>query len=357
MKGYLTEQAAQEAYDSLDLNRAISSYRFFYPTVSGSAIFNGTTKAGVEPNRKFGYMDTQPRHVGYTLNSDTPYGAVFLDLHVGPMVVDLPPGPLLGAALDFSQRWIADMGIPGPDAGKGGKHLLLPPGYNGQVPGGYHIGRATSFRVIAGMRSIPEKGDLAAAIERLKSIRVYPLEKPADWADPTWFDMTPQPQDTTPHSFEESLGYWRVLHQAVNDEPPLEDLRAQYGELAALGIAKGEPFDPDERIPARPQIGHLQSESLATLGRNGRSRSNGISGQLAPEYPLDRATPLESSFTLQIAHRDRHHCAGGDAECLFVHIEERRVVGWRQVHVRVRRCDADEEKESRNLPRVERKIL
>lgn len=248
MKGYLTEQAAQEAYDSLDLNRAVSCYRFFYPTVSGGAIFNGTTQVGVEPNRRFGYMDTQPRHVGYTLNSDTPYGAVLLDLHLGAVVVELPPGPLLGAALDFSQRWICDMGIPGPDAGKGGKHLLLPPGYAGQVPSGYHVARATSFRVICGMRSIPEQGNLSGAIERLKSIKVYPLEKPAGWTDPTWFDMTPQPQDTTPHPFEESLGYWRVLHQAVNDEPPLDDLRNHYGELAALGIAQGQPFDPDERM-------------------------------------------------------------------------------------------------------------
>ena len=32
--------------------------------------------------------------------------------------------------MDIHQRWILDMGlpVPGPDAGKGGKRLLLPPG-------------------------------------------------------------------------------------------------------------------------------------------------------------------------------------------------------------------------------------
>ncbi|MBB6095803.1 hypothetical protein HNQ60_004694 [Povalibacter uvarum] len=246
--GYPTDETAQRAHDSLDLNRALSAYRFFYPTVSGAAIFAGTAKVGVVPNKKFGYMDTQPKHVGYTLNSDTPYGAVLLDLHAGPMVIDVPPGPLLGAALDYNQRWIADMGIPGPDAGKGGKHLILPPDFKGNVPRGYYVSKATSFRVVGGMRSIPEQGDLAGAIERLKSVKAYPLNKPTDWTDPIWFDMTPQPQDTTPHSFEESIEYWRVLHQAVTDEPPLEDSRSYYGDLAALGIVKGQPFNPDERM-------------------------------------------------------------------------------------------------------------
>jgi hypothetical protein len=34
----------------------------------------------------------------------------------------------------------------------------------------------------------------------------------------------------------------------------------------------------------RPKIGHLQSESAVTFGRNDRSRSIGISGQIRPEY-------------------------------------------------------------------------
>jgi hypothetical protein len=246
--GYPTPETVQKAYDDMDLNRAVQAYRFFYPTVSGAAIFSGTQKVGVQPNRVFGYMDTQPKHVGYTLNSDTPYGGVLLDLSVGPLVIELPPGPLLGAALDINQRWIADMGIPGPDAGKGGKHLLLPPGYKGEAPNGYYTARATSYRVIAGMRSLPVGGDVAGALERLKTVKVFPLNPSANWTEPTWFDMTPMPQNTTPQPWEDSFEYWQVLYEIVNSEPPLEDSRAQYGELAALGIAKGQPFEPDARM-------------------------------------------------------------------------------------------------------------
>ena len=81
--GFPTPETVQQTYDNLDLNRAIQMYRIFYPTVAGFAIISGTTKVGRNrPNKVFGSMDTQPRHVGYTLNSDTPYGAIILDLSI-----------------------------------------------------------------------------------------------------------------------------------------------------------------------------------------------------------------------------------------------------------------------------------
>jgi len=34
------------------------------------------------------------------------------------------------------------VGLPGPDEGKGGKFLILPPGYKGAVPSGYFVYRS-----------------------------------------------------------------------------------------------------------------------------------------------------------------------------------------------------------------------
>lgn len=246
--GYPTAATVQKASDETDLNRAIPAYRFFYPTVSSAAIFREMKRLGVQPNKVFGYMDTQPRHVGFTLNSDTPYGGMLLDLNVGPLVIELPPGPLLGAVLDINQRWVADMGVPGPDGGKGGKHLLLPPGYQGNVPDGYYVARATSFQVIAGMRALPEAGDVQGAIKRLQTIKVHPLDTSIAWTEPTWIDQTPMPQDQTPTKIEDKLEYWQMLHDIVDAEPPLQDERTHYGDLAALGIIKGQPFNPDQRM-------------------------------------------------------------------------------------------------------------
>ena len=246
--GYPTPETVQRAYDDLDMIRAMQVYRMFYPTVSCAAIFEGSAQVGLRPNAVFGYMDTQPKHVGYTLNSDTPYGAMPLDLRAGPLVVELQPGPLIGAVLDVNQRWIADMGVPGPDAGNGGKHLLLPPGYEGPVPPGYHVARATSWRVMAAVRALPVGGDVPGAVARMLTTRVYPLEARADWTEPAWIDMTPGAQDTTPHAWEDTFRFWEALNDTVQAEPPLAGWREHYGELAALGIVKGAAFQPDARM-------------------------------------------------------------------------------------------------------------
>ncbi|RJG05727.1 DUF1254 domain-containing protein [Noviherbaspirillum cavernae] len=260
--GFPTQETVETAYDDADLDRAIQAYRFFYPTVSGAAILKGNADIGVLPNKVFGILDTKPRHVGFTLNSDTPYAPILLDLSVGPFVIELPPGPLIVVAMDVNQRWVADMGVPGPDAGNGGKHLLLPPDYEGAVPEGYHVWHTTTNRLIVGVRSLPVGGDLQAAFDRIKTIKVHPLNPTAGWTDPQWPDLTPMPQDTTPLKWEGRFQYWEVLHDVIEHEPAFEGYRSYYGELAALGIAKGKPFNPDARmrgiLERAAQIGHAQ---------------------------------------------------------------------------------------------------
>ena len=51
--------------------------------------------SGVVANRVFGTLETEPKHKGLTLNSDTPYAPLPMDLRMGPMVIELPPGPLI----------------------------------------------------------------------------------------------------------------------------------------------------------------------------------------------------------------------------------------------------------------------
>jgi hypothetical protein len=243
-----TPETIEKAYDDADLNRAIQAYRFFYPTVSGVAMFKGTADVGLVENKTFGLLDTKPRHLIFTANSDTPYGPMLIDLRSGPVVVELPAGPLIVVAIDVNQRWVADMGVPGPDAGNGGRHLLLPPGYTGDVPSGLHVWRSSSYRLLVGVRSLPVGGDVQAAIDRIQTIKVRPLEPPAGWTEPRWLNLTDKPQDTTPLKWETNLEFWKVLHDVIDSEPPYEPFRANYGELAVLGIAKGKAFAPDARM-------------------------------------------------------------------------------------------------------------
>lgn len=247
--GYPTEATIKKAYDDADLSRAIQAYKFFYPTVSGEAMVKGNDSINVKPNTSFGTLDTKPTQIGFTLNSDTPYGPILIDLSKGPMVIDIPKGPLIVVAMDVNQRWVADMGIPGPDAGNGGKHLLLPPNYKGTVPtSGYHVWKSSSDNLTVGVRSLPVGGDVKAALERIKTVKVYPLNKSTDWKEPTWLDFTDKHQNSTPIAWENNFKFWENLNDAVQREPAYDGYRDYYGELAVLGIIKGKPFKPDARL-------------------------------------------------------------------------------------------------------------
>jgi hypothetical protein len=77
----------------------LKAHKFFFPTVSRPAIFEGTAAAGLTTNQVYGTMDTGPEQVGFTLNSDTPHEPMLLDLPDGSMVIKLPPGPLICAVV------------------------------------------------------------------------------------------------------------------------------------------------------------------------------------------------------------------------------------------------------------------
>jgi hypothetical protein len=248
-EGHPSAETAERAYQDADLTRAIAAYKFFYPTVSGAAIVRGNEDIGLVPNEVFGILDCGPEQLVFTANSDTPYGPLLLDLSVGPLVVELAPGPLIVVSMDINQRWVADMGLPGPDAGNGGKHLLLGPDYAGDVPtAGYYIHRASSNRQIVGARSLPVGGNVAEAKSRLTTIKVYPLNPTPDWAEPRWLDLTGVVQDTTPRKWETTFEFWEVLHETIDAEVAFAGYRTQYGELAVLGIEKGVPFEPGARL-------------------------------------------------------------------------------------------------------------
>ena len=93
--------------------------------------------------------------------------------------MELPPGPFMCVVNDLNQRWVIDMGLPGPDAGKGGKHIILPPGYTGEVPAGYYTGTSTTCKVLFLVRCVPVDGDLRAALASIPDVRIQPLNPPA----------------------------------------------------------------------------------------------------------------------------------------------------------------------------------
>jgi hypothetical protein len=244
--GYPTPETIRKAYDDADLARAIQAYKLFYPTVSFEGTWRGNLKEGAIANQVFPLLEGTPHQLVFTPNSDTPYSGLPLDLSKGPMVLEIPPGPIMGAANDLNQRWVGDLGLPGPDAGKGGKHLIVGPQHQGVIPEGYYVSRATTNRVLVLLRAIPPGGDNAAANALMQTVKVHPLDSPADWKPPSWVRLGKG--DFTPLQWETNLQYWQVLKEIIDLEPAYEAYRLYYGELAGLGIVKGQPFVPNERM-------------------------------------------------------------------------------------------------------------
>ncbi|MGH6882048.1 MAG: DUF1214 domain-containing protein, partial [Hypericibacter sp.] len=158
--------------------------------------------------------------------------------------------PYIGLVDNHYQGWILDLGLPGPNEGRGGKHLILPPGYKGQVPAGYQVGRSSSFKVLLAVRALPMKGNVQGAMDALRKLKIYPLSTAAHPKLMTFVDVTETSMDSTALRWEDNIQFWEELHRIVDAEPLVEPFLPMYGLLSALGIEKGKPFAPDARMKA-----------------------------------------------------------------------------------------------------------
>ena len=178
-RGYPTAETARKLFDELDYQRAVQAYLWGYPAVSFESIRIATKRdLNGELNDMFiadKFADAQS--VFLTANDTTIYAYTNVDLgKAGPVVIDVPPGRIVGLIDDFWQRAIADVGLPGPYGDKGGKFLLLPPGYKGDVPkDGYQVLRGTMNNYNIMVRGIvTSMEDTAEAVQTVKKLQVYP---------------------------------------------------------------------------------------------------------------------------------------------------------------------------------------
>jgi hypothetical protein len=145
--GVPTPETVSKVYDALDLVRGINVFLNCLPGASLVAFRRGFRSIGVTSPRVIGYTDPHANSTMLLLtpNTETPYGTTFLDLREwGPTVIEAPPMSL-SVVDDFWFRYVADMGIAGPDEGRGGKYLFLPPDYDGEVPDGYFTYRSPTY--------------------------------------------------------------------------------------------------------------------------------------------------------------------------------------------------------------------
>jgi len=245
--GVPTDATVATVYDNLDRMRGTQVFLDNVGAVSMYAVRKGLADAGSQGANKIALfedlLDSQTLVV--TANTSTLYAYTFTDLAKdGPTVIEVPPG-MLGFLNDAWQRFAGNMGVTGPDKGKGGKYLVVPPGYAGEIPDGYFLLKPPTNRNFMFLRGSIKDG-LKPAVENITSkLRVYPLKDAANPATTEFVNMSNKAFNTV---FPSDFSYFEALDQVIQGEPIDAISPEVRGSIAAIGVEKGKPFAPDARM-------------------------------------------------------------------------------------------------------------
>jgi len=244
--GFPDKETVKKVYDNLDFQRGVQAFLIAFPAASMYETRKGYRTFGPD-NKTILISETflDSRSLYLVSNTETIYLTLWADTKDGPLVIETPPD-VLGFIDDFWCRYVIDMGRAGPDKGKGGKFLLLPPGYKGDVPEGYFVAHSPSYGNFLFMRGFIKNGDLGSTVGNMKKyFRIYPLAQAANPPAMNFVNMSGQYFNVVPAN---DVSFFDEVNQVVQEDP-LDAVDPEVrGLLAAIGIQKGKPFAPDARM-------------------------------------------------------------------------------------------------------------
>lgn len=259
--GIPTAATAQSLYNHLDYIRGVETFLNGMPAASLEAIRRSQEVDGKTNSYQVRIFDQlmDSNSLFLTGNTDTVYVSAILNLKEdGATVIEIPAGTGPGTVNDAFFRFVTDTGAPGPDAGKGGKYLILPPNYDGDLDppvGGmeaevegetYFVSKSTSWINWFIARGFLKDGkpDFSSKLFR-DGVKIYSLAMKDNPPEMEFYNGSTVDYNTI-HATD--FDFYKELH-AVIDREPIEMLEPQLrGTFASVGIQKGKPFDPDLRM-------------------------------------------------------------------------------------------------------------
>ena len=244
--------------------RAVDAVIWGLPLVSEDAVKQAAFRDG-----KANYNDIVwwPKGGGWKNQSPTPnvntrYMYFFINTKQdGPVVVELPPA-VPGASFygTIEDAWyvpLVDIGFEG----KGGKYLVLPPDYKGDVPDGYIPVRPKTYNTMTLLRSIlasfSEK-DVQTGNDLVKQVKIYPLSKAANPPAQRLLDMTEVMYNGLV-KYDET--FFTSLARMLNEETVQPRDLQMMGMLLPLGIEKGKEFKPDAATVAQLKAAAVEAHA------------------------------------------------------------------------------------------------
>ena len=244
--GVPDERTTRLVYDNLDFQRAVQAYLNGIQIASMYGMRRGILEFGPANTTALLFenlMDSKALFL--TPNTTSVYMTAWLEMTDEPHVIETPPN-VLGFVDDHWFKYVTDFGNAGPDKGRGGKFLILPPGYEGEVPEGYHVARSDTYGHWVIWRGFQVDGDPMPAVETTKKLfRIYPLSQAADPPKMNFVNVSGKNFNTI-HRMD--YGIWEEINAVVQAEPCEGQNPEILGQLAAVGIRKGRPFKPDARM-------------------------------------------------------------------------------------------------------------
>lgn len=254
---YPTEQTSKSLSEELYFQRATQVYLWALPAVNMYAMKEGLEKASGTGYNVMNVFEQRlkPNTIITTPNSDVIYGLNFANLDKsGPLVLEAPANlqglmddfwhrPLTGPNID-GRQFLGDIGIPGPDKGKGGKYLIIPQDYQGPVDEDkYFVYRSRTNGVFIFLRGFFESvDDLSPGVDAIEGVKIYPLngDKKA-----MKFPHLSDVKANALYAHDDS--YFAMLNRLIQSEKIDKTDPYMHGVLDAIGIRKGKDFNPTER--------------------------------------------------------------------------------------------------------------
>jgi hypothetical protein len=264
--GFPDAATIEKVYDNLDFQRGVQAVLTAMPAASLAAMRRGMREFGRDNQTVLQFpthMDSKSLFL--TANTAAIYNFIWLNTKEGPLVIDVPPQGL-GAIDNFWFHWVSDVGETGPDKGKGGKYLLLPPDYKGKVPEGYHVLHSPTYNHWFFLRVF---GKPEAAVANVKkNLRIYPLAKAANPPKMKFVNLSGKKFNTIGAI---DFSYFEDVNTVVQEEPNAAMDSETLGLLASIGIEKGKPFKPDARmkkiLTEAAAVGAITARALAYKSR------------------------------------------------------------------------------------------
>lgn len=244
--GVPDKETAQKVYDNLDFQRGVQAYLNSIQIASMGGMRKGILEFGPPNTTALLFEELMDSTTLFlTPNTTSVYMVAWLEMKDEPCVIETPPN-VLGIIDSHWFHYVADFGNAGPDKGKGGKFLILPPGYKGDVPDGYHVAQSDTYGNWVIWRGFQVDGDPKPAVETTKRIfRMYPLSQKDSPPKMNFINVSGKKFNTI-HRTDYQI--FEEINDVVQAEPSEGQDPEILGQLASIGIKKGQPFNPDARM-------------------------------------------------------------------------------------------------------------